>query len=119
MTKFYKAIEKLREVIENEIIDTMVQNGLTEFRFERPMLVGNSESVNAGSVYKLALDVNSNSGNNMLLIYSTWGDWKTDNYDDGVYYSATDYFIEDLCAIHQLFFNEINRQKNIDTNGKD
>lgn len=114
MTKFYKAIEKLREVIENEIVDTMVKNGLTEFRFERPMIVGNSEGVNAGSVYKLALGKNSDNGNNILMIYSTWGDWKTDNYDDGVYYSAADYYIEDFCEIHQLFFNEINHQKNTD-----
>lgn len=117
MTDFYSELSNLRNRIENEIIDVMIQNGLTEFSFERPILVTNNEVAGEGKVYRLALEVNANSGNNMLLIYSTWGG---DNYDvDGEYYMTTDYYIEDFCGIHQLFFNEINRQKNIDTNGKD
>lgn len=112
MTDFYKELSNLRNNIENEIIDVMVQNGLTEFSFERPILVTNNEVAGEGKVYKLALDVNSNSGNNMLLIDSTWG---SDDYDvDGEYYMTTDYFIEDLCAIQISFFGAINAQKNTD-----
>ena len=117
MTDFYSEVSKLRNCIENEIIDTMVKNGLKEFSFERPILVTNNEVAGEGKVYKLALDVNNDNGNNMLVILSTWG---SDNYDaDAEYYITTDYFIEDLCEIHYLFFEELNRQKNTDANGKD
>jgi hypothetical protein len=116
MTDFYSEVSKLRNSIENEIIDTMVKNGLKEFSFERPLLVTNNEVAGEGKVYRLSLDVNTNNGNNMLMIYSTWN---TDNEEDGESYLTTDYFIEDLCEIHQLFFYELNRQKNTDANGED
>ena len=117
MTDFYSEVSKLRDSIENEIIDTMVQNGIEEFSFERPLLVTNNEVAGEGKVYQLALDVNNDNGNNMLVIYSTWGG---DNYDaDGEYYRTTDFFIEDLCAIYAFFIGELNRQKNTDANGED
>ena len=43
MTNFYSEVSKLRNSIENGIIDTMVQNGLAEFHFERPLKVTNNE----------------------------------------------------------------------------
>ena len=116
MTNFYSEVSKLRNSIENGIIDTMVQNGLAEFHFERPLKVTNNEVAGEGKVYNLVLDENNDNGNKMLYIYSTWN---TDDEDTGQYYMTTDYFIEDLCEIHQLFFYEINRQKNTDTNGED
>jgi hypothetical protein len=117
MTDFYKDISNLRNSIENEIIDAMIQNGLKEFSFERPLLVTNNEVAGEGKVYKLALDVNANNGKNMLMIYSTWGG---DNSDaDGEYYLTTEYFIEDLIYIHFTFFGAINTQKNTDANGED
>lgn len=117
MTDFYSEVSKLRNSIENEIIDAMVKNGLKEFSFERPIFVSNNEVAGEGKVYKLALDVNNDNGDNMLVILTTW---VSDDYDaDAEYYITTDYFIEDLCEIHQLFFYEINRQKNTDANGKD
>ena len=117
MTDFYSEVSKLRVSIENEIIDAMVKNGLKEFCFERPISVTNNEVADEGKVYKLALDVNNDNGNNMLVILSTWG---SDNYDaDAEYYNTTEYFIEDLCEIHFLFFEELNRQKNTDDNGED
>ena len=117
MTDFYSKVSKLRVSIENEIIDAMVENGLTEFCFERPISVTNNEVAGEGKVYKLALDVNNDNGDKMLVILSTWG---SDNYDvDAEYYNTTEYFIEDLCEIHFLFFEELNRQKNTDANGED
>lgn len=117
MTDFYKETSNLRNRIENEIIDTMAKNGLKEFSFERPILVTNNEVTGEGKVYQLALDVNNDNGDNMLVIYSTWGG---DDYDDdGEYYHTTDFFIEDLCAIHSLFIGELNCQKNTDANGED
>lgn len=116
MTDFYKEVSKLRNSIENEIIDAMVKNGLKEFHFERPILVTNNEVAGEGKVYALALDKNADNGDNMLLIHSTWNN---DDEEFGEYYITTDYFIEDLCEIHQIFFYEINRQKNTDANGKD
>lgn len=94
----------------------MVKNGLKEFHFERPISVTNNEVAGEGKVYALALDKNADNGDNMLLIHSTWNN---DDEEFGEYYITTDYFIEDLCEIHQIFFNEINRQKNTDTNGED
>lgn len=108
MTDFYKEISNLRNRIENEIIDAMVKNGLKEFSFERPISVANNEVAGEGKVYKLALDVNNDNGNNMLVILSTWG---SDDYDDAEYYMTTDYFIEDLIDIHFTFFDAINAQK--------
>lgn len=117
MTDFYSEVSKLRNSIENEIIDAMVKNGLKEFSFERPILVTNNEVAGEGEVYKLALDINNNNGNNMLVIFSTWG---SDDYDvDAEYYNTTEYFIEDLCKIHYQFFEELNRQKNTDAKGED
>ena len=117
MTDFYSEVSKLRNCIENEIIDAMVKNGLKEFSFERPLKVTNNEVAGEGKVYKLALDVNNDNGDKMLVILSTWG---SDNYDvDAEYYNTTEYFIEDLCEIHFLFFEELNRQKNTDANGED
>lgn len=116
MTDFYQETSNLRNRIENEIIDAMVKNGLKEFSFERPISVTNNEVAGEGKVYKLALDVNNDNGNNMLVILSTWG---SDDYDDAEYYMTTDYFIEDLCEIHIQFFGELNYQKNTDDNGKD
>lgn len=115
MTDFYKEISNLRNSIENEIIDVMAKNGLKEFSFESPLSVTNNEVAGEGKVYKLALDVNANNGKNMLLIYSTWDgndyDYDIDDDVDGEYYYTTDFFIEDLCAIHIEFFGELNRQK--------
>ena len=86
MTDFYSEVSKLRNCIENDIIDAMVQNGLKEFSFERPISVTNNEVAGEGKVYKLALDVNNDNGNNMLVILSTWG---SDNYDaDAEYFKA-------------------------------
>lgn len=117
MTDFYSEVSKLRVSIENEIIDAMVKNELKEFNFERPISVTNNEVAGEGKVYQLALDVNNDNGDNMLVIYSTWGG---DDYDvNGEYYLTTDFFIEDLCEIHFLFFEELKRQKNTDANGKD
>ena len=111
MTDFYSEVSKLRNSIENEIIDTMVKNGLKEFSFERPLRVTNNEVAGEGKVYQLALDVNNDNDDNMLVIYSTWGG---DDYDvNAEYYNTTEFFIEDLCEIHSLFIEELNRQKKI------
>lgn len=118
MTDFYSEVSKLRNRIENEIIDAMVKNGLETFSFKSPIMVINNAVTDNGKVYGLALDVNVNTGNNMLLIYTAF--WGGDDYDaDAEYYKTTDFFIEDLCKIHNLFIEELNSQKNTDANGKD
>lgn len=113
MTDFYSEVSKLRNSIENEIIDAMVKNGLKTFNFERPILVFNNAVSDDGKVYGLALDVNVYTGNNMLQIYTAF--WGGDDYDaNGEYYLTTAFFIEDLCKMHNLLIKELNSQKNTD-----